>query len=326
MPVREEDVIAAYRLILGRYPESDDVVKSHSSARNIHHLRDAFLNSDEFRQKYSNRHKADVRDLTLYLPVTVPPLSIDVTCSQPERRLLLGRVASTWANLGRERPYWSVLTDSKFLPDSIDRNIDEFHQSGADDLRIIRSVLSRCAPSFELEAADVTEFGCGTGRVTAHLAKACKTVFACDVSESHLDLAKVHIADADTRNVSFHLVTEDELNPAQECDLWFSRIVLQHNPPPVIAAILERAFSRIRPGGVALFQVPTYWTGYAFNLSNYLKSAPSREMEMHVIPQQDVFRIAASCGFQPLEVREDNSVGSPQTFVSNLFCFVKQRK
>lgn len=326
MPVREEDVIAAYRLILGRYPESKDVVKRHSSASNVHQLRDAFLDSEEFRQKYANRRKADIQDLTLYLPVTVPPLSIDVACPAPERRLLLERVASTWKKLGQERPHWSVLTDSKFLPDSIDHNVDEFHRSGADDLKIIRAILARCVPQFELRVADITEYGCGIGRVTTHLARACKAVFACDVSQSHLDLASEHIHRENLANVSFHLVTEDELNPAPECDLWFSRLVLQHNPPPVIAAILERAFAKIRRGGVAIFQVPTYWTGYSFRLSNYLKAPPSPEMEMHVIPQQDVFRIAALCGFLPTEVREDNSVGAPHMAVSSVFCFVKQRK
>ncbi len=323
MPVSTEDVVAAYRLILGRYPESEAVVKCHASARNLHQLRDAFLNSEEFRQSFTGRQKANVRDLSLYLPVTLPPHAVDVACSEPELGQLLKRVADTWKNLGQERPHWSVLTDSKFLPDSIDQNASEFHQTGADDLKIIQSVLARCAPAFELKTADVTEYGCGVGRVTAHLAKECRAVFACDVSASHLDLARAHIAEAGLHNVSFHAVAENDLSPAPECDLWFSRLVLQHNPPPVIAAILETAFSKVRPGGVAIFQVPTYRADYVFNVAKYLDAKSSGQMEMHVIPQPDVFRIAASCGFQPVEVREDNSVGAPYVFISNLFCFVK---
>src|SRR5271169_236009 len=41
-------------------------------------------------------------------------------------------------------------------------------------------------------------------------------------------------------------------------DLFFSIIVLQHNPPPVILGILDAAFAGLRPGGLAFFQVPTY--------------------------------------------------------------------
>lgn len=326
MPVSEDDVIAAYRLILGREPDSEASVKAHTSIRNMQYLREAFLNSEEFRRKYAGREKANVRDLVLYLPVVLPPHSIDVASSTAERRQLLKRVAGAWSELGRKRPHHSVLTNPRFLPDSIDLNIEEFDQSGTDDMNIVRSVLARCVPSFELKSAEVTEYGCGMGRVTAHLAGACKTVFACDVSEPYLDLAKARLAAAGIGNVSFHLVTEDELSPAPECDLWFSRIVLQHNPPPIIAAILERSLAKIRPGGVALFQVPTYKTNYVFNLREYLKWAPARnEMEMHVLPQHEIFRIAASCGLRAVEVREDNSVGSPHTFVSNLFCFVKPK-
>jgi trans-aconitate methyltransferase len=93
-------------------------------------------------------------------------------------------------------------------------------------------------------------------------------------------------------------------------DLWFSRIVLQHNSPPVMALILRRALSLLAPGGVAVFQVPTYAKNYSFRLDGYLnRIAGEGEIEMHVLPQPVVFAIAASAGCTPMEVLEDGSVG-----------------
>jgi SAM-dependent methyltransferase len=93
-------------------------------------------------------------------------------------------------------------------------------------------------------------------------------------------------------------------------DLWFSRIVLQHNSPPIIALILRRALSLLAPGGVAVFQVPTYAKNYAFMLDRYLgRLDQDGQIEMHVLPQHVVFAIAAEAGCVALEVLEDGSIG-----------------
>ena len=46
-----------------------------------------------------------------------------------------------------------------------------------------------------------------------------------------------------------------DLDTLPEFDLFFSMIVLQHNPPPLIALMLEKIAARLRPGGVAVFAV-----------------------------------------------------------------------
>lgn len=50
-------------------------------------------------------------------------------------------------------------------------------------------------------------------------------------------------------------------------DLWSSRVVLQHNPPPIVAAILRKMLWRQNPGGLAIFQLPTYRRDYNFKIS-----------------------------------------------------------
>jgi hypothetical protein len=108
-------------------------------------------------------------------------------------------------------------------------------------------------------------------------------------------------------------------------DLWFSYLVLQHNPPPVMVTILRRMFALLAPGGVALFQVPTYITGYRFDCATYLRSPPVDPVEGHVLPQQDVLALAREAGCEVLEIREDCSVWPPSEAVSNLMLFQKRQ-
>src|SRR3546814_5212993 len=78
-------------------------------------------------------------------------------------------------------------------------------------------------------------------------------------------------------------------------------------------------------GGCAYFQVPTYFHGYRFNCNEYLsQSHEQHKIEMHAIPQSDIFEIIRSQACAVLEVREDNMVGSPG-FVSNTFFIQKER-
>jgi hypothetical protein len=106
-------------------------------------------------------------------------------------------------------------------------------------------------------------------------------------------------------------------------DLWFSRIVLQHNSPPIIALILQRALALLSPGGVAVFQVPTYARGYGFSLDRYLaRLHDDSAIEMHVLPQPVVFAIAEAAGCVAVEVLEDGSIGVANWY-SNTFVFRK---
>jgi hypothetical protein len=103
-----------------------------------------------------------------------------------------------------------------------------------------------------------------------------------------------------------------------------SIIVLQHNPPPVIAFLLRTILAKLNPGGLAYFQVPTYRKDAVFKADQYLKGATvSGEMEVHVIPQADVWRIANETDCQVLDVRENDWTGIPDG-VSNSILLMKR--
>jgi SAM-dependent methyltransferase len=168
------------------------------------------------------------------------------------------------------------------------------------------------------------EFGCGLGRVTSHIHKYFGRVIACDISPSHLVIARNALRQRDIRNVELRQAIGGDFGMIERFDLWFSRLVLQHNTPPLIALILKRALSLIKPGGIAMFQVPTGAPGYQFKVEEYMRGlGPTESFEMHALPQQVIFQIAKRAGCRILEQREDGSSGPP--WASFSFVLRKER-
>jgi len=110
--------------------------------------------------------------------------------------------------------------------------------------------------------------------------------------------------------------TFEQISAIGDLDRWkgafdfvLSRIVLQHNPPPIMAALLEKLLDALADGGTAVIQLPTYIHGQEFIVSDYLAN-PQPQMEMNALPQSAVFDIVARTGCRVREVREDECLGS----------------
>lgn len=228
------------------------------------------------------------------------------------------QVAEQWRVLGESEPHWSVLTEERFRLRNIGANDEaEFYFGGGMELVRIDDVFTRhgCDPH---ALTRVLELGCGIGRVTLALATRFSHVLALDVSMPHLKRARAKIAAAGHSNVEFmYLESMARLDRLPSVDLFHSVLVLQHNPPPVIARLLDRCLAAVRPGGFALFQVPVSGERYAFDWDSYLKR-PRTGMEMHVLPQAHVAEILARHAMETIEIAEDASTGSAK-FISKLF-------
>jgi SAM-dependent methyltransferase len=309
-----EDVIAAYRFILGREPESEAVIAKRLRAGVlVGDLRRMMLRSEEFR----SRHPATPAAL---LPLAPPPLSVQVEADPAQRAAMLARTAAVWTRLGQEAPHWSVLTQDQFRPAYIAETRAAFYASGERDRALVSGTLARHGLS-PADLPRLVEFGCGVGRASLALAQDFREVIACDISPSHMALGRRAASEAGRGNIGWFHSTAERPMPGGRHDLWFSRLVLQHNPPPAMAWLLATAFGRLAPGGVAMFQVPTHQEGYRFEVEAYLAREPGTEMEMHVLPQATVFRLAAEARLQVLEVREDTQLiaSSAATWLSNFF-------
>jgi SAM-dependent methyltransferase len=311
--VTTEDVRAAYRLILGRNPESEEVLVRHSQqAHSLAELRKKFFSSPEFR--------SDPSASSSQRPLNWPPIEVEAEASDRQLSAMIQHIEANWHALGRSDPHWSVLSQPAFRAANIANTEEQFYESGKPDVEKLQRTAERCGVSLS-GFKRCFELGCGVGRLSIWLAELFEEIIGADVSSAHLTLARQAVDRFERKNVELlHLASFAALEAVPEFDVFISLIVLQHNPPPLIVALLRTVLNRLRPGGIAYFQVPTYRKNYRFQIDEYLRHmSPSRGMEMHVIPQHLLFDILQQSGCQLLECREDRCTGDYGTISNSIF-------
>jgi 2-polyprenyl-3-methyl-5-hydroxy-6-metoxy-1,4-benzoquinol methylase len=303
MSVTRDEVVWAYRMFLGRDPENETVIQLQMEADNLDHLRSAFLGSDEFRRKFSPGSGGPVVSRYLEIDST----DIDISCTDNELQAMFDRIGAAWKRFGETEPHWSVLTVDDFRQDKLAANIDAFYASGPADIGVHANFLKRAG--LPTRFAKAMDFGCGVGRLTLALAPHADQVVGIDISPPHLKLAEERRAQTGVANVTFESIASvDDLDRYGGFDFVLSRIVLQHNPPPVMAAIYRKLLAALAPGGVSIVQMPTHMRGQRFSTADYLANAQP-DMEMNALPQKVIFEIIERSGCRPLEVREDGAAG-----------------
>jgi SAM-dependent methyltransferase len=321
MSVTKEDVVWCYQNLLEREPESAEVVAAHLEKRDFKQLIMGFLDSKEFLSHKLGVNLAGV-SANIGLPPVLDKLDIDVAATGEELGKCAAKIKAAWEHLGNEKPHWSVLAAAAYLPDNLKVSIDRFWTTGAMDAAQAIRALSQFGSS-KLDEKVCVEYGCGVGRVTVNLAKSFKFVHAYDISHNHLAHARERASELGAVNIEFHECSQDFRVAIEPCDFFYSIIVLQHNPPPVILALIRIALNALKPGGIAMFQVPTYIVGYRFRLSEWLAADHILDMQMHCVPQDRVLQIISASGCQLLGVREDAWAGARDGIISNTFFCAK---
>jgi SAM-dependent methyltransferase len=305
---RQAEIDTAFRLLLGRPPTAVEAGQWAAIAPDA--LRERLMATEAF---------AAALPAGAVRMMEEPSGAIEWHAAPAQAAALLDRVQAHWTRLGEERPHWSVAAQPAFLPDQIDANREAFAASGMQDVAALMATLARHG-LHPRKLPRAVDFGCGVGRMTRPMASVFTEVTGCDVSPSHLALARV----ACGPGVRFSLVNTADFGMGGPFDLWFSTRTLQHNPPPVMALILRRAFSLLAPGGVAVFQIPTARVGYAFSAAAALAAPDADEaLPIHVLPQAAVFALAHAAGCVPLEVLEDAMIWPPPLCRSNSFLIQK---
>jgi SAM-dependent methyltransferase len=317
----EETVTAAYRALLRRDPDPEGLrncVEAIRGGRNLDWLLESLIGSEEFKLV----HFAN------YLPLdTAPPMNVQVDFANlNERRAFWDHIASIWSNFGELDPYWSVLTDERWRSKNMSDKaaLEAFYSTGQAELERMEAWFNRNCLELRGDAV-VAEYGCGVGRLTQWLAQRFRRVVAFDISEPHLEAARKRLSERGAANVDFVLVRKKaDLKALSGIDLFYSMIVLQHNPPPMMVEILSSVFTALRAGGHCFFQVPTYARDYSFNVDSYWKDlADKKQMEMHFLPQKIVLELAQKSRVFPVEVQPDKCIGNPNNWISNTFLMTK---
>ena len=163
----------------------------------------------------------------------------------------LDPIRKTFEKLGREDTLYGVLTLRKYRHNRGDP--EAFFQTGVRQIEGIVAHLDRIGRRPGGRALD---FGCGVGRLTQALANHFDEVVGIDISSSMLDRAREYNRYGD-RVRYLHNAREDlALFPTGSFDFVNSHITLQHVPPSSSRCYIQEFFRILRPGGIAVFQVP----------------------------------------------------------------------
>lgn len=259
-------------------------------------------------------------------PLNYPKLVVETVASGTDLQRIFEHTRAVWSELGESEPYFTSVAHDRFRATSIAENTHTFFQTGFESWTHIAAIGERCGVDVK-NFRNCLELGCGAGRMTRALSETFEKIYALDISESHLSVAARHLRECGITNVVLKALTElASIDAMPEVDLFLSFSVLQHNPPPLAATLLEKSLARLRLGGVAYFQCQTYQLNYNFRVDDYVngiekfRHRSAAGWEMHALPQATIFDILQRLGFSILEVRED---GALHNGVSQIF-FVRR--
>ena len=228
----------------------------------------------------------------------------------------LDALQEDWDESGRDDPLWSVLSRSGKRGNRWD--LEDFLQTGIDEIDALNKYL--LGLGLQLPRAHALDFGCGPGRLSQALARHVTEVDGVDISPSMIALA--NRLNRFSERCRYHLNVADDLEIFENAtfDLIYSNITLQHMLP-VYARSYVREFARVlRPGGLAIFQIPAQQVGAlrrakaaipgpvlrAYQRARYGEHPAT---EMHGIPRPEVLQLCQESGLQVVDVQADPEVG-----------------
>jgi SAM-dependent methyltransferase len=242
----------------------------------------------------------------------------------------LAFVKKTYEKLGEEDPFYGVLTVDQFRHNQWDPR--EFFRTGEREIREVLRYAGRLGLKLNFQRA--LDFGCGTGRLSQALGDHFQHVTGVDIAESMVRTAWAH--NRHGKGVQYLVNTTPDLkNLDSDCfDFIYSSITLQHIPPEAGRKSIEEFVRVLRPGGIAIFQVPNgkpfapgSWRARIYvlhrqHLRRLWKVVRGRPpYEIHYVPRQDIERLIHEAGGTILDVVDvDKKRGTGKNF---RYCMTK---
>jgi glycosyltransferase involved in cell wall biosynthesis/SAM-dependent methyltransferase len=214
-----------------------------------------------------------------------------------------------WNALGSRDPMWAILNDPRRRGNRWPQ--EQFFATGVESVEEVLEYVHSLDPS--LKDGRALDFGCGIGRLTQALAVYFDRVDGIDIAPSMTERADQLNTHRD-RCVYIHNSSGDlHLFPDASFDFILTELVLQHMPPKLMFEYLPEFTRILKPGGVAVFDVPRRlsWTPRAIGLRvlpasviHWLRRQAHGDgvMELHTTSRSDVLAFLRS---QPIEVLGD---------------------
>jgi len=174
--------------------------------------------------------------------------------SDPKRAAhYVARLQRNWDDFGRQDPMYWILTDPAKKGNRWDP--EEFFRTGVTDINAALNQVR--SAGLQIRMGRALDFGCGLGRLTQALAQQFQEAHGVDISPSMI--AKAQTLNRYPNRCFYHQNGEPDLRIFEDnsFDFIYSIIVLQHIHPNISKRYISEFMRVLRPGGVAVFQVPS---------------------------------------------------------------------
>ena len=208
------------------------------------------------------------------------------------------KLTRTWEKLGRDDPFWAVLTEEKYREELCDS--DAFYATGLAEMMELAVRMKKLG--YPLEGDRAMDFGCGVGRVSQALASYYNQVDGVDISSSMIEHANKHNRVSDKCAYHHNTLPDLALFPDNSFDFIYSRIVLQHMPIALAKRYLKEFFRVLKPGGVMYVQIPDSWDPSSRKFWEYLRKEPSIPILIYKLTRRIVIRVLYSRKKQSMEM------------------------
>ncbi len=195
-----------------------------------------------------------------------------------------------WEKLGRNNPYFGVLTDDKYRTSNLtDENIGDFFESGSEHIKhVLKFIRNHIDPNFTIKKA--LDFGCGVGRLVVPLADHAQRVTGIDVSASMLTEAKKNCENKSIKNVDFAPSNINLSSFNGTFDFIHSYIVFQHIPVKRGESLFENLITRLASGGVGIIHFTYANDNYIRKIVSWIKSyIPLSKYFFNLIKGRNIF-------------------------------------
>lgn len=165
----------------------------------------------------------------------------------------LADVKATYEKLGRDDPLYAILSHKRFRHNRW--NPADFFHTGTREIREILQYVDRLGLPLRRQRA--LDFGCGVGRVSQALADHFERVVGVDIAKSMVQRARE--CNVQGNRVRYVANSADDLKILDDdsFDFVYSNITLQHIPPGPAKKYIGEFLRVLRPGGLAIYQVPS---------------------------------------------------------------------
>ncbi len=242
----------------------------------------------------------------------------------------LKHVEDLYENYGKTDPLYAVLSDKDKKGNRWD--VKEFFRTGCEEIGDALRHVEGLGLSLRRDAA--LDFGCGVGRLAQALCDEFVEVSGVDISSSMIEHARNYNRHGE--RCRYHVNTTDDLALFEDgtFDFVYTNIVLQHVPPEASCRYIADFFRILKPGGVALFQIPSgarYEPGSVRESFYNFTRGPMKRLwkrmrgkppvEMHQVARSRVEEIIKESGGRLVDAEQFGSVRRTRT--SFRYCAVR---